>query len=350
MMTEDNSKPSRILDCTRLGWLVVESFGRLRRWAKTGRVPGSSEGDAGKRFNFSDRQMNLYEQLLIALERLKETGNAVLPEIKTPVPANLNELLERARENIDSVWLDYETYSREVWNRLQIQNPEAGQAFTYGGSLGDTYWHAEGTGGEKLTELLSNYRLDNIANRFTTMSEQLDPDTAAVLQHTLGQWRVSEKVKQMDEGQRKRVLDRLEAQAKVWGDLLFGLQEAESYLLENDRKSIRWVSIGATVLLVALVGAGVWGAVLLLAGLGRTALAVSTGTVKLVPEDNSALMAELLDWEKWSSLLATFSSVVVVVTGYIQQVSGWINGFHGRVEGWLRMRAIFKRTTRRWDK
>lgn len=170
-----------------------------------------------------------------------------------------------------------------------------------------------------------------------------------MIHHTLYQWRVADQLKDFDDDQKKRVLNRLEAQAKVWHDLLFGLQRAESYLTIRDRRLISWGASGMTILLVVLVGLIVWLAVLLLAGAGRSLLASTTGLSVPLPQSSGDLMAEMLNWQNWSALLATLSSVVVILAGFISQLSGWMITFHKRAWAWLKFRRIFIRTYRRWD-
>ena len=168
-MTRNQQNTNQVLQAIRLGWLSVETFGRLRHWAKTGREPSGSKGDAMRRFNFSDRDPSQYHQLMIALEQLHTASTQLLPKVPSPIPQHPEELLQRAKEDIDEVWLEFEKWSREIWIALQVENPLAGRAFTYGGSLADTYWHAEGAGLDQLPGLLRAQRLENIATRFNSL-------------------------------------------------------------------------------------------------------------------------------------------------------------------------------------
>ena len=338
-----------ILSAVQLGWLTVEAFGRLRRYARARRRSSSDKNDAARRFNFSDRDPSLTDQMLIALRQIKGFSALLMPDLPPPIPDDPAAWSEQAVKDLDALWGEFEGWSQEVWNTLQVKDPLAGRALTFGGGLADTYWHADGVGARKLADLLRAPRLEHIAGRFDTIAEQLPEHSAEVIHHTLYRWRVADQLKGFDEDQNKRVLNRLEAQSKVWHDLLFGLQRAESYLTIGDRRLISWGASGMTTLLVVLVSGIVWLAVLLLAGAGRSLLASTTGLSVQLPQSSGDLMAEMLNWQNWSALLATLSSVVVILVGLISQLSGWMIAFHKRTYAWLKLRRIYNRTYRRWD-
>jgi hypothetical protein len=170
-----------------------------------------------------------------------------------------------------------------------------------------------------------------------------------VIHYTLNRWSIGDQLKSMNGEGKEHVLKRLEAQAKVWHDLLFGLQRPENYLHEDDRRQITWGAIGATALLVILVGLFVWLAVLLLAGVGRALLASASGVTDQLTAGSSQIVEDLLNYQNWSSLLATLTSVVVVLTGIISRLSGWIITFHNQAREWLTLRKIQKRTYRHWN-
>ena len=50
------SKRSPVLSALQLGWLAVESFGLLRRYVRHGKPPSADRDDAGRRFNFTERE------------------------------------------------------------------------------------------------------------------------------------------------------------------------------------------------------------------------------------------------------------------------------------------------------
>jgi hypothetical protein len=333
-----------------LGWLAVEVFGRLRRYARARPQASGGKSDATRRFNFSDRDLSLTDQLLIAMQQTKAASFMLVPELPPPIPDDPAGWLDQGVEDMDALWGEFESWSRKVWNALQVSNPLAGRAFTYGGSLADTYWYADGAGAAKLSETLRAQRLEHIAARFDAIAEYLPDDSPEVIHHSLYRWRVAHELHNAGEERGHQVLERLEAQAKVWHDLLFGLQPARSYLTVSDRRLISWAAYGATAILVVSVGLIVWLVVLLLTGTGRGVLASATGISLQSAQGNIDLMAELLNWQNWSSILAALSSVVVVLTGFISQLSGWMIAFHKRIYAWLELRRIYLRTYRRWDK
>jgi hypothetical protein len=333
----------------RLGWLTVEAFGRLRRWARSGRPPSPAAGNAAQRFIFSNRDPNQNDQLLISLKQAQQVASQLLPNLPPPIPGDLASLLEIARQDIDALWCEFETWSRAAWNALQVVDPLAGQAFSYGGSLADTYWHAAGSGAGELPKLLRAQRLEGIAERFDSLAGHLPEHAAQVIHHTLYRWRTAGQLIDLNDEQKKHLLKRLEAQAKVWCDLLFGLQRAEDYLRREDRRLIAWGAFGATALLAILVALAAWLGVLLLAGAGRALLASLPGVQEELSGAGSALAAGVLNWQNWAALLATLSSVVVVLTGFITHLSGWMFGFHRQAKEWLKLRRIYARTNRLWQ-
>ena len=347
MTNDQNANP--ILNAIRLGWLSVEAFGYLRWWSASPHKRPAEVGKQTQRFTFSDRDPSQHDQLLITLLRLKATAAQLLPALPPPIPDDPAGLLDKANQDINAVWVEFETWGREAWNALQVVDPLAGQAFTYGGSLADTYWHARGSGADELNNLLRAQRLESIANRFDSIAGFLPDHAAEVIHHTLYRWRIAGRLKDLDEPQKKRLLDRLEAQARVWHDLLFGLQRAQDYLRREDRRWVVWGAFGATVLLVILVGLATWLAVLLLSRTGRSLLASAPGTQGGPADSGSLLAAELFNWQNWASLLATLASVVVIFTGFITRLSGWMIAFHRWVYNRLLFRQIIRRTYRSWE-
>ena len=346
----NHQSTDQILLSIRLGWLSVEAFGRLRRWARSGRKPSPMIGKAAQRFNFSDRDLSLHDQLICTLKQLKSTATQLVPDLPSFFPDDPVKLLDWSKQDVQSLWNEFENWSREVWIYLQIRDPLAGQAFTYGGGLADTYWHADGVGGNQLQDLLRSQRLEAITVRFDSIAEYLPDCAAEVIHKNLYRWRIAGRLKDLDEQMKKRLLTRLEAQAKVWYDLLFGLQQAQDYLRREDRSWVAWGAFGATALLMILMGLATWLAVLLLSWAGQALLASASSAPEELAKAGSELAGKLLDWQNWSALLATLSSVVVVLTSFITRFSGWMISFHQLVYDRLMLQHIFRRSYRGWEK
>ena len=298
---DPESSPS-ILTAVQLGWLAVEAFGLLRRYARHGKLPSAAKVDANRRFNFSKRDPTYYEQLIVALQLLKATSAKLVPGLPPPIPDNLAGYLQAAKKDIKPLWVRFEDWSSQTWNTLQVADPLAGQAFTCGGDLADTFWHAQGAGAGKLAELLRSYRLQYIAERLDDLAAHLPEQAAPAIRHSLERWSIGEKVKDLDEERHKRLLERLESQLKVWRDLLFGLRQAGSYLTPRNRRQMTWVAGAAATGLVILVGLLAWLAVLILAGLGRSLM----GSALQLPLDTSKVSSDmtayLSNWQNWSAL------------------------------------------------
>jgi hypothetical protein len=89
--------------------------------------------------------------------------------------------------------------------------------------------------------------------------------------------------------------------------------------------------------------------VLALSSAGRNITTSVSGVSPGISGPSSAFIQELLDWQKWSTLLATFSSILVLATGVVTRLSGWMIGFHKMVKEWLTVQLICRRAYRSWQ-
>lgn len=338
-------KVNQVLLAVRLGWLTVETFGRLRRYVRSDYQLPELRGNANERFDFSDRSLNDHDELFFAADQLHRTAARLktdLPPCPLPAQAALVQLLAGGLD-LNRCQGELDEWSRQVWTTLSTEDELTGRGFTYGGSLADTYWHTDVLGSDGLAQLLRPQRLEYLAARFDSIADYLPQDTALVLHHTLSKYRDEGRLDKLDADGKKHALERLESQAKVWHDLLFGSRSADSYLLASDR---RWISLGAlgiTLALALVIIFGVWLTTLTMSSAGR---AVTAGMANLPTEIGQTSLSEWLDWQKWSTLLATLSSVVVLLTGLVTNVSGWIIAIYRRLQDWLRLLFIYHRTYR----
>lgn len=339
---------NQVLLAVRLGWLTVETFGRLRRYARSGYPLTGTPGDANRRFGFSDRSLTEQEELFFAVDQLHRTAarlKADLPPCPLPAQDKLAQLLASHPE-LNACQGALDDWSRQVWTTLSTEDEKVGRGFTYGGSLADTYWYADVLGWDHFDELLRPQRLEYLAARFDSIAEYLPPDAAPVLHYTLYRFRDQGQLARLDAEGKRHAFNRLESQAKVWHDLLFGSRSADSYLLSPDR---RWLTLGALAITLVLVLAamlGVWLFALTMSSAGRTLTAQMTGLPQEIGPVQSAFIGDLLDWQKWSTLLATLSSMVVLLAGLIGNVSGWILTLYRRFKAWLKLQFIYYRTYR----
>jgi hypothetical protein len=342
-----NANP--VLLAVRLGWLTVESFGRLRRYARSGYPLTGTPGDANRRFGFSDRSLTEQEELFFAVDQLHRTAarlKADLPPCPLPAQDKLAQLLA-SQPNLNACQGALDDWSRQVWTTLSTEDEKMGRGFTYGGSLSDTYWYADVLGPDHFDELLRPQRLEYIAARFDSIAEYLPEDVAPVLHYTLYKFRNQGQLARLDAEGKRHVLKRLEAQAKVWHDLLFGSRSADSYLLAPDRRWLTLGALGITLVLVLAIVLGVWLFALTMASAGRVVTAQMTGLPQEIGLAQSAFIGDVLDWQKWSTLLATLSSIVVLLAGLVSSVSGWILNIYRRLKEWLKLQFIYYRTYRR---
>lgn len=150
-MGKQTDSPDRVLLAVRLGWLTVEVFGRLRHYMGSMRTSETHVGNASKRFDFSSGALSEYSTLLLAMAQLNRTATRLdlgLPDI--PLPAR-NEI---GQVDLNSLQGALDDWSTDVWVALSTEDDIIGRAFTYGGSLADTYWHAAVLGPRGFGELL----------------------------------------------------------------------------------------------------------------------------------------------------------------------------------------------------
>jgi hypothetical protein len=343
-----SSGTNQVLLAVRLGWLTVETFGRLRRYARAGYHLPETRGDANQRFDFSDRSLSEHDELFFAVDQLHRTAARLKTELPpSPLPAQtaLAQLLAGGVD-LNACQGELDEWSRQVWTTLSVEDEITGRGFTYGGSLADTYWHTDVVGPDHFAELLRPRRLEYLAARFDSIAGHLPQYVAQVLHFTLYKSRDEGQIDKMDADGKQRALKLLESQAKVWHDLLFGSRSADSYLLASDRRWIFLGALGFTLAFALAVIIGVWLTALTMSSAGR---AVTAGMITDLPQEiaQTAFIGNLLDWQKWSTLLATLSSMVVLLTGLITNVSGWIIAIYQRLKNWLKLQFIYHRTNRR---
>jgi hypothetical protein len=346
-MDENVAHDPRMLAAVRLGWLTVEAFARLRRYAAKEHRAYVQVGDATQRFDFSDRDLTEQDQLHLAVDQLRHAGARFDPQLPpTPLPSH-EEFVARLQKGIDLDRLqgELDEWSKHVWIALSAEHELLGRAFTYGGSLADTHWHTDVLGVDRFDALLRASRLEYIAARFDSIADYLPPYTARILHYTLYKWRIDKEL-QNHELDRKRALRRLESQAKVWHDLIFGSRSADSYLSREDLQRIRWRARAITALIVLGVVFGVFLAVLGLSTVGRNIIDILGGQIVRA---NQALIDDLGNWENLSVLLATFSAVVALLSGFFSRVSGWLYTFNNAIFERLKINRIYYRTYRGWS-
>jgi hypothetical protein len=205
MTEEPHNRPNRVLLAVRLGWLTVEVFGRLRQYVESSRRREPKRPDASRRFDFSDRSLTVRQAISMALGQLRYAARGLGPGLP-PLPLPSDHELERELEtglDPDALRETLNKWSIQVWIALSTEDDEA-------------------LGPDEFSSLLRRQRLEYIAQRFDGIADRLPPYTAGVLQHTLYQWRVEGQIEALPPEGKKKVLRRLESQAKVWHDMLFG--------------------------------------------------------------------------------------------------------------------------------
>ena len=103
-MTNNSQINHQILLLIQLGWLSVEAFGRLRRYARYGKPPSPEKADPNRRFNFVKRDPNLTEQLVVAMQRLRTISTQLVPDLPPPIPDDLADILQEAKQDLNPIW------------------------------------------------------------------------------------------------------------------------------------------------------------------------------------------------------------------------------------------------------
>lgn len=206
-----------ILTATQLGWLVVETFGRLRRYKGPGRRPKRPEDDQTRPFAFSSNTTMSLDELLWSINQLHyrvDQLNKLELELSPP-PLPLGAELEQTLEEIDLDALHgkLDDWSKQIWGLLNVEDGVMGRAFVYGGSLANTYWYTTMVWPEDkiVKDFLNPYRLSTIATRFERIAEALPPYLANVLGYSLHKWSDVN----LDLVDKDKLKSRLEAQQKV---------------------------------------------------------------------------------------------------------------------------------------
>jgi hypothetical protein len=320
---------NQVLMAVRLGWLIVEIFGRLRRLTR-GRKPRPRPSDKARRFAFSTEQPRSLDELLWNIDQLHHTlarFDCSFPEGPIPTSAEAQEWLT-SELDLDAFHTELDTWSKQVWGVLIVEDEEMGRAFRYGGSLADTYWHAEQFGRDppKAAALLRPERLAAIERRFDRIAHHLPPYTAYIIQQTLRRWAIAA---ELSEANIKEVLNGLGNQARVWRNLLFGSRSAESYLTTANHRWIKRGARGAVIGLMAIIIVVVY--------------VVGSFVGELIPKDSGSN-------GDWSAFVGAVSSLVIAFIAFVSYLATLLKQTHHQAETWLKRRLLARRAYRGWQR
>jgi hypothetical protein len=327
MTTEEFTKKNNLLAAMQLGWLVVETFGRLARFERAPQKPTRRKGEKTRPFAYSVNESLSLDELVWCVNQLHTLYQSLEFDEKTPLPIlrekELVKKLEGDGFDLDALQSELDLWSKNVWGSLNAKFGLAAQAFFFGGGLANTYWHTilVWSDDKALTEFLNHHRLDYLATQFDLISEELPEYLADALVHSLRKWSTLD----LAAVDRARLKERLEAQQNVWRDLLLEKRKPESYLREKHRRRIRTISLGVQVLFAAVL-------LLVVFLAGR-----EVGS--LFPSDSSQDLA---------SFFAALSGFIVVIGGLTTQFSAWIKTIGKTAAEWMKRRLIFRNTFRDW--
>lgn len=309
----------------QIGWLVVETFGRLARLSNAPRKPAQRQGDKDRPFSFSINESRSLDELVACVNLLHALCQSIgLDEIHPlPIPRekDLIKKLEGDGLDLDLLQGELETWSNHVRMALNSDLGPAAQAFFFGGGLANTFWHTilVWSDDKVLAEFLNFHRLDYLATQLELIAEELPENVADAIAHSLRKW------SQVDiaSADRTKLKKRLESQQEVWRDLLLEKKRPESYLREKHRRSIRVGAWGIQALFAIVVLLAIFGA-------GRQ-------VGNLFPSDSS---------KDLPSFFAALSGFIVVIGGLFTQFSAWTKNIGIAIAEWMKKRIILRNTYR----
>jgi hypothetical protein len=341
MSSADNSVPNQVIVALRLGWLTVESYSRLYRFASTGRKADSRPGGVDARFDFSDRALSALEALFQAVDHLHALSEVMkVPPPPFPRHDDLSAFLD-SRPVLAEFQQQLNHWGTEVWTTLMTRDELDSRAFTYGGSLADTYWHAS-LKLEDLDNMLNERRLGYIVARLNSIASDLPQYVPELLEHTLKIWQIAPTVRMMDRAGRRKVLRRLESQAKVWHDLLFGGRTPESYISPAGLSRLGVGAIVSTAVVLVLGGIFVW---------FSTFFLYQSGNVMLLNNLTDLLGGPRIEFSFFqsSTILATVSALLVFLGGIFNRLSSWVGWVYHAFEHRYVIRSLQKAIARPWN-
>lgn len=384
MPEKQSEKQSRVTTVFLLGWAISETLGRLRQGVRPPAVPPTPSADNAPRLIVSDGDVEKStDAFLFSAQRIvqfyaelgfeeKDSVSPLTVEIQT-LPQKIADWLggkstqfynQRELRDLLNSW------SVQVWARLNAESAEAARAFTAGTSLADTYWYLrfprqrpKGLKPGQLSQedwrrLLSKYRLDVERSRLQSLAGYLPRYVVAVLSKQLQAWSVGTQLVyrdsklQRDETIKESAALKPEDEAKLyqalarqvqnWEAMLFGLREASTFLWSSDHFWIPfWRRAGLFVVLLAT-------ALLLVVVTGAIGYMLALVPLPLLLQFLAQKNAGASDYLAVVGLLWT-ALIAVPVPLVLRAVYLGTREVQQRLDDWLIVRYITKRTYVPWD-
>lgn len=260
-----------VVRALRLGWLTSEIYGLVRHGALNYASRRLPPQERTGRLYISDRDLKnevlRLELGLRALLRLAELLKVYDPaKEKTPLHSLATQMLEFLTEPrsgqalaLGEVRAYLEAWSMDAWGILIARNESAARAFSYGASIGDTFWFMRRPKPERLAEsdretwegLLRHGRLKEESERIGELAANLPPYVAVALKHSLSRWGIAGELKKytrtdgedqesiLEPDVEKKMYSALSAQARIWRSIILGERTPENYVTPRDESRIR---------------------------------------------------------------------------------------------------------------
>lgn len=220
-----NDRSTDVLNALRLGWILSELLGRIRKGA---RPPAQQpdDPDYAPRLTVGEGTTRRSRTgLLFAAHRLLALSVAL--DVRCDDAPSLQALVDGSPPALER-WLNgeqdrfltpaqlrdvLEAWSLRVWAQLNARSEAAGLAFTLGTSLADTYWYLRKPAQrpqscprqEDWRELLLVYRLDVDRKRLETLRPHLPEYVVTILQLHLNQWSIGSELYRNADGRLTRL-------------------------------------------------------------------------------------------------------------------------------------------------
>jgi len=162
----------------------------------------------------------------------------------------------------------------QAWALLLARNELAARAFSYGASIGDTFWFMRRPNAAQLAEseretwvgLLRPARLTEQSERIGELEAHLSPYVALTLKHGLLKWGVAGQLRRyaragagagnkpvLQPDIERKLFSALSSQTRIWRSIILGERTPESYLEPRDLSWIGLLHAAAFTVLAAFI-------------------------------------------------------------------------------------------------
>jgi hypothetical protein len=371
-LTDSTDIQGRVWQALRLGWTLAAVYGRLTqpnmRWANI--FPKPEEKPLPRLF-LSTRQPTEGELIWTDIQSLAYLLHQLYPPPKndesapyqlaevTQFPASVDELFALAARTLatpegkfsvpKTFYHDLNHWSRQIWARLNAENPLLAEAATFGAGLADTYWQwrlptktYRPPEAQSWQQLLHRERMNVMIKRVRQIETHLPAYVGPTLRHSLWEWdRAAEALARsaapLSLKAEKKLRGNLRQQLRIWEDLAFN--RPITYLLRaGDWRWVRFWSIILYALIVAVV------------------ITVPALLIYILTLTANFFMDQLFSWlggiTEFDDQLKLASAMIAVLAFFLtqfQRAAAWLRQLYPSIYNWLWLAKLTQRTLHSWD-